>query len=142
MASQNASFNKDTQSTISSTLSSTSATSVLNQIDAELREVGPQAEETLADNGQQPQQAPKQRQYLQKHFIENKVDRKRLVAWYWAHGNEYECQELNKKGQKDLFWAYNHCSTFKPYLRTSSQHISTHLHTIHRLQENPPALAS
>jgi hypothetical protein len=54
MASQYASLNKDIQSTISSTLSSTLATSVFDQIDDELGGIGPQAEETLADNGQQP----------------------------------------------------------------------------------------
>ena len=53
MITQNASFNENTQSTISSTLSSTSATSILNQIDAELGEIGSQAEETLTDNKQQ-----------------------------------------------------------------------------------------
>jgi hypothetical protein len=133
MPSQNASFDEDTQSTISSTLSSTPLTSVPNQINEELGGIGPQAEETLADNGQQSQQAPKQRTYDRKRFIENKVDQGRLSAWYWAHGTEYERQEVGKKGQRHLFWACNHYSTFKPYRRTGSQHITTHLLTVHRL---------
>jgi hypothetical protein len=82
MASQTTAFNEDSQSTVSSILSTALATSVLDQIDDELGGMGPQAEETLADNSKRPQQAPRQRQYHQKYFIKNKVDRKRLTAWY------------------------------------------------------------
>ena len=142
MASQTTAFNEDSQSTVSSILSTAPATSVLDQIDDELGGMGPQAEETLADNGKRPQQASRQRQYHQRHFIENKVDRKRLTAWYWAHGDEYECQEPNKNGQRDLYWACDHCPAFKPFLRTGSKHINTHLRNQHRLQENPPVIAS
>jgi hypothetical protein len=138
MASQITAFNKDSQSIISTILSTTPATSILDQIDEELGGMGPQAEETLADDGQLPRRAAKQHQLDGKLYIEIVVDRKRHIAWYWAHGNEYECQELNKKGKRDLHWACNHCRAFKPYLRTGSQHITTHLYTVHRLQANPP----
>jgi beta-lactamase class A len=59
MASQTTAFNEDSQFTVSSILSTALAIIVLDQIDDKLEEIGPQAEETLADNGKQPQQAPR-----------------------------------------------------------------------------------
>ena len=108
MASQNASFNEDSQSVVSSTLSSAPATSILDQINNKLGGIDPQVEETLANNNQIPQQAPKQRKYHQKLFIETLVNRQKHRAWYWAHGSEYELQQPNKKGRNDLYWACNH----------------------------------
>lgn len=141
MASQNASFDEDSLSTISSTLSTAPATTILHQIDNELGGMGSPAERTLADNGHLTQQAPKQRNIGGKLFIETIVDRKRLTAWFWAHGNEYECQQLSKSGQKDLYWVCNHCRTFKAYRRSGSTHIAHHLNTKHRLQQHPSTIA-
>jgi len=142
MASQNASFDEDSQSTISTILSTAPLTTIPNQTDNELGGMGPQAEQSLADNGQLPRQAAKQRNFEGRLFIETVVDRKRLVAWFWAHGNEYECQQPGKSGKKDLYWACSHCRTFKPFRRSGSTHINKHLDSKHRLQENPPAMAS
>jgi hypothetical protein len=88
MAAQNASFDEDSQSVVSSTLSTTPVTSILDQIDNELRGIGQQAEETL--NVQIPEQAPKRHTYHQKVFIKTVLKRQKHRAWYWAHGTEYE----------------------------------------------------
>jgi hypothetical protein len=127
----------DSQSQLSTNLSSAPATAIFDQTDADLGDFGPQAEATQADDCQEALQAPRRR-HSHTLFIENRINCKRSVTWFWDHGTEFECQTLNKRQKKDIYWVCKHCTTFKPLHRGNTNNINTHLEATHQILQDKP----
>ena len=113
----------DSQSEISSRLSSVPETEALDRIKAELDSA--HTDQSNSDIGRRP--AKKRRNNQGIDFIEVLTENKRQNAWYWTYGQEWECQKPNKKGKKNRFWDCKRYKVFTTYSKTVSEHIRTHL---------------
>jgi hypothetical protein len=132
-------FDDEPLSDFESTLSTTPATTLLDQVEVQLGLAGKPASSDNQDS-ETAQRPPKRRRNSRGiEFIEVKYTKEGTrTAFYWQHGYEAECQRPNKKGKKETYWVCLKCHGFKAYGRTHGGHIKEHLKSIHGIVETLP----